>query len=94
MDTKSIKIASRSYNTIYSYPTPMYITKETLKGAEKLQLLKILVFQIILLGKIGQKWTFWAVLRPLEVNLTRKYPSDIYKGIVFQVGIDVLYPFI
>ena len=41
-----------------------------------------LVFQIMLLGEIGQKWTFWAVLRPLEVNLTRKYTSDIYKSIV------------
>ena len=62
----------------------MYITKRNTKMSRelKLQLLKILVFQIMLLGEIGQKWTFWAVLRPLEVNLTRKYPSDIYKSIV------------
>ena len=30
-DTKSIKIDSRSYNTIYRYPTPMYITKRKTK---------------------------------------------------------------
>ena len=30
-DTKSIKIDSRSYNTIYKGPTPMYITKKTTK---------------------------------------------------------------
>ena len=46
------------------------------------------------LRKNRPKMDFWAVLRPVEVNLTRKYPSDIYNSIVFQVGIDVLYPFI
>ena len=30
-DTKSIKIDSRSYNTIYRGPTPMYITKRNTK---------------------------------------------------------------
>ena len=48
---------------------------------------------MMLLGKIGQKLTFWAVLRPLEVDLTRKYPSNVYTSIMFQVGIDVLNPF-
>ena len=66
-DIKSIKIHSRSYNTIYRGPTPMYITKRNTKMSREAAIIEN---------------TFWAVLRPLEVNLTRKYPSDIYKSIV------------
>ena len=76
-DTKSINIDSRSYTTIYRGPTPIYITKRNTKMSREAA-----IIEIMLLGEIGQKWTFWAVLRPLEVNLTRKYPSDIYKSIV------------
>ena len=64
-DTKSIEIDSRSYNTIYRGPTPMYITKRNTKMSREAAIIENT-----------------CVLRPLEVNLTRKYPSDIYTSIV------------
>ena len=82
-DTKSIKIDSRSYNTIYRGPTPIYITKRNTKMSREAAIIEnTCVSNYAPRRNRGKKWTFWAVLRPLEVNLTRKYPFDIYKSIV------------
>ena len=72
----------------------MYITKRNTKMSREAAIIENTCVSNYALRKNSPKWTFLTVLRPLEVNLTRKYPSDIYKSIVFQVGIDVLYPFI
>ena len=83
-DTKSIKIDSRSYNTIYRGPTPMYITKINTKMSREAAIIENICVSNYAPRRNRPKIDILGCFETFGGKSDQEimYPSDIYKSIV------------